>query len=1480
MTNRQGLIASRDRLNLTAEDKIENQQGHIIAETALSVNSDMLNNTEQGEITTAGQMSITVSNIDNQGGSLRAEQDLILRAADIQNQRVADNGSFIQAGQTLTIDTRQLNNSDTKAAASQTAPMQGMAASHIRLTAQALDNQRGGVYADNSVTLTLAQKLDNQEGELIALKTLSLAGDTLQIINRQGVIESGEQLSIQAKRLSGDGKIESHGTLSIGLQDDFVSTTDMKAKTNFVFSTAGHLINQAQLFSEGTLQLNANDLVNTETGIIHGADTKISLNNRLNNKGLINSDNENGGAKTVIKGNIIENIGSGRIYGDYVALQAEKILNMDDLIQGEIKSGTIASREKLILAAKDIINETRHYTEDKKNGATLYSDGEMIFGRTLNQADEAEGVAEHLWNRSGIIEAVKKINLNVRETINSNEHFSTQILEYPEEGDRNSIEYIILNPVNQDLNTGHRVKIDRFVQVGLGNGVYDHGWNKNLNRKLADDELDAGYIPEANTTNCLKADNSLCYYKPTTLYVENDAIWERFDVSAPKESAPDLSHLPIVREEPKKPWIWFSSNGSRRFEEYLKDLQAYKLEVEAYNEALNPYKEWVEKKADSFAQLNTKIQQHNSQYNTNLSERWSIKVNEKKVFKTTVKTSLPGQILAGGDILLGSNSLINDKSTIISGGEIVSSSAAELIQNKTAWGETRAEYHGIKHWYDAWSDGGPFGSKWRWHGDQEGPVLRIEKLPLDLKMYSVIEHAVPQRVAAVETVNLPNSDDSLPSIKLASGVSLDLSSETQTNLQPTTLSAPSRVAGIRELGELQPIEVRSMQVDTRLPAQSLYKINPDAESHYLIETDPDFTQYRKWLSSDYMFDQLRYEPNSMHKRLGDGYYEQRLVLEQINRLTGRQFTGEYTDFDSQYRALMEAGVSTARRFNLRPGIRLTNAQVAQLTTDIVWLESESIILSDGSKADVLVPKVYVVTKPDDLKGSGSLLSADKLNLNTRHLINDGVLAGRQLIKLSGGSLNNAGQISGDIFIADITGNMENLGGAIEANQALLLNVGGDITLANTTSASEVDLTGYQRTETQLSRKGLLYVKGEHGMLQMSATNIAANGVDIINQGRGLTRISAKNDLSLGVTNIDISEKMGVGDHYRNTSEEHVIVSRIQGGGDVKLDAKNIYSEGAEIEAGQKLIALAENNIVLNAVANSSNYEEFHHNKHSSALSKSSETMFDSLNQIQQKGSHLSGESILLKAGNDIQLTGGSIVAERDADMMAQNNIDILAATNQYQEVHRRETKKSGLMSSGGIGVTFGSKSESHHYDEKGITQSDARATIGSLGGNVTIAAGNHANVLATDLIAQADKSINIQGKTLKVEAGKDIIDSAERHEFKQSGLTVALSTPVTDAAFAMQKNLKRSAAVKDSRLSALYKVKAATEAAMAAQSAAATADTLGSMANGAMQEGAVSHPQVKVSVSVGASQSTQTGNSTQVTHSGSEFNAGNINLTA
>lgn len=51
-----------------------------------------------------------------------------------------------------------------------------------------------------------------------------------------------------------------------------------------------------------------------------------------------------------------------------------------------------------------------------------------------------------------------------------------------------------------------------------------------------------------------------------------------------------------------------------------------------------------------------------------------------------------------------------------------------------------------------------------------------------------------------------------------------------------------------------------------------------------MEQIQEFTDRGRWLSGDYMFKALRHDHENVHKRLGDGYYEQRLIRE-LNQST-------------------------------------------------------------------------------------------------------------------------------------------------------------------------------------------------------------------------------------------------------------------------------------------------------------------------------------------------------------------------------------------------------------------------------------------------------------------------------------------------------------------------------------------------------------------------------------------------------------------
>ena len=264
---------------------------------------------------------------------------------------------------------------------------------------------------------------------------------------------------------------------------------------------------------------------------------------------------------------------------------------------------------------------------------------------------------------------------------------------------------------------------------------------------------------------------------------------------------------------------------------------------------------------------------------------------------------------------------------------------------------------------------------------------------------------------------------------------------------PTQLGNPADVTGLvaPSIHGAQ----RNQQSTVVLPNSSLYTTQPN-HPDYLVETDPAFTNYRQWLGGDYLL--AAFDPTNKHKRLGDGYYEQKLVNEQIARLTGYRRLDGYNNDEAQLKALMDAGITFARSQQLVPGVALSATQVAQLTSDIVWLENQTVTLKDGSQQTVLVPKVYVVARKGDLNSTGSLISANVLQLSVNDLRNGGTIAGRKVVDLRAQNIEHSGQIRGEKVWADAQNQINLQGGDITAGKLLSLSA-DQINVSSTTATS-------------------------------------------------------------------------------------------------------------------------------------------------------------------------------------------------------------------------------------------------------------------------------------------------------------------------------------------------------------------------------------------------------------------------------------------
>lgn len=343
-----------------------------------------------------------------------------------------------------------------------------------------------------------------------------------------------------------------------------------------------------------------------------------------------------------------------------------------------------------------------------------------------------------------------------------------------------------------------------------------------------------------------------------------------------------------------------------------------------------------------------------------------------------------------------------------------------------------------------------------------------------------------------------------------------------------TATASTPVPAITKTGSSadSPLVVRTTTPDTGIPTASLFRTLPGPASHYLVETDPAFASYRNWLSSDYLLNALSYDPATVTKRLGDGFYEQRLIREQVAQLTGYRYLEGSKDDQDQYTALMNAGATFAKAYQLTPGIALSAAQMAQLTSDIVWLVEQTVTLADGSTQKVLVPQVYVRVRPGDIDGSGALLSADTLIIKNDpgqgDVINSGTIAGRTMVSITADNVQNLnGRITGGSVGIKARNDLNSIGGTIDAKNAVSLKAGRDITIASTTQTA----VGAKSSSTQLDRVAGVYVTNPGGTLVASAGHdVNLVGAILSNAGAGgMTSIKAVNDINLGTVNRSSSQ---------------------------------------------------------------------------------------------------------------------------------------------------------------------------------------------------------------------------------------------------------------------------------------------------------------------------------------------------------------------
>lgn len=1549
ITNSNGAMLSAAKALTVNADALNNDKALIVANQAMAINAGSttnsgsigsvndavtiaggsLTNTASGSIQAAKAITIAQGNVANQGQIASNDALNVTSSGAIDNhsgilagnnvaltaQTLNNNAGFISqsaADGSLTITTQGLLNNQYTKSSDATKPLGMLANGTAVIHAGDVNSYNGRINADTLNLSSTGSSVNNQAGEIAAKQALTVNAGNANLTNQTGQL-MGHTTSVTAAVVdnSDHGLVLANQDLTVNAGT--ISNSDTKQGPDTILSqgliaggdatlTAAVIDNsKGQVVAGNAATLNVSQTLNNANGRIESNRVQVNGNaNVYNRAGSINGYTQ----ADVTAKSLVNTEGQLRAPTLNVALtdsfthEVTDKLEADDLsltTQGEfINQGKLAAAKRLAVTAQNIdnqkdaslesgdltelnatnniqnrglINGTKTYlaagnTLNNLSYGRIYGDHVAIKADTLNNTPEGDGTP------APVIAARQQLDIGVKQ-LNNNPN--------PDRA----------NKFNSDFNGQAQI---------ISNGDLNIGGDLDANYMAtgkADSVINRGAIIESDGHMTITA---------SVLRNEN-ADWQ-------------VSRTETARENKI---VEYAANTSSQ--KYTKD------EVD-----------WDDDGEDMYVKATgQKIGEDYNEFHF-----------DKVMLKDIVVASDPARLVAGKNLIIHGDDLTNQKSQINAGAGY--QQLGDMVQNDMTSNlgyEVKRVENGKYYW--RWIDAcGLFGSKHCKELDYKGtyqpadevissfnlPILnaQINTNPIALTGEPKVQvDALNQAVAALNTLKQStqsasnqtgSTNNDTASKQDALKLLADFAKANPDNLTPDQQKQLSDILAAQKDGkgvsqaQLNGLidslngsiksqyteEVRATGNGPTLPNSSLYNIDPNNPNGYLVETDPAFANYKKWLSSDYMMQRLGLDPSNMHKRLGDGYYEQGLIRDQVMTLTGRRFLGDYTTDDAMYQALMDNGVATAKAINLRPGIALTAEQMAQLTTDIVWLVEQTITLKDGSKQTVLVPKVYVRSKVGDLKGDSSLIAARNMDMQlTGDLTNQGNIVAHNGLRIQANNLNNqnGGVIQGNFVQVNTKNDLNNLGATLKANNAMSLDVGGKLNNSSTTYHTESKAGQSNAWRTGIDQIGQIYVgDGLKGKTDDNGRPLTTLSIDVggnatfnagqlINQG-GTTRLIAQGDVALNAVNTGFqTNAIGDSNNYYKVGQTQDIGSVVASQGSTYIQSKGGSITGTAVtihsEDGSSYLD-ANKDITLKEGRATSNLETAIKTTEKSLLSRKTTQDRNSATSDEAISGNLTGDRVVINAGNDIQLTATNAISQSGTTLNAGNNLTLDAAENRYSQSSSHNQKKSGLFGNGGASFTLGTQKTAN--DNRTDSTTHTGSVVGTYNGNTVLTAGDHYQQTGSKVFAQNQTTDNpkdlnygttvINAKSANVTNTTATTESHNSQSQKTSGLTVGVSNSLIDQAQGINSLAKAGQTANSDQMKVMAGVAGFNKLRTLGKGAQAAADSL--QKNGLSEAGLKGVGNTRIQATIGSQSSKSNQDSLSGNNEASSIDTNNLVL--
>lgn len=1105
LQNGRGTIESQQQLALRIAAELDNRWGAVRSNGDQQIIADRVDNA-QGQFTSHRRISLAAAQLDNAEGRIISDGNGSYRLKTLNNQQ-----GRVHSGDSLTLNVSRVHNQagsiqSTRGLSVNATELDNSGRGMINSGAQCgidaarLNNRDGGLLLGTGPAVLSVSDLDNRAGRLQSAASLDLQGLSI-LDNRHGVILSNGALTLNSDVAAIDN------TLTLLNQDGLIQSGDtLNLNANSLNNYGGTVLSQQAM----TLALQHDYSQRAGDHLSSNQQLLLSVAGTLNNLtdwllpcaltvNCLHFTNQGALAAKVLHLTTGRLFNPGRLEADSMTLEVDTLDNPQTVIGNDIKvNGRIIDNrgsEALIAATRQIDLHARERLTHR-DSAHIYSADRL----RLSSDDLIE-------NRASTIQAEGDITLAARR------------LDCLREG------LVIHRDAEKRDYKWHRY---HYYWRDYGSRV-----NQDKNTMLPTTQLmtfrneQAAQNNRYGTLMAIDAAGKRALVRVKNKRRRMTELWVNYQALAPDEQGGYAM-------------TFYETRGFRQ----------RSVPTPYHNTVWRQFKRWRTELWDRSQHVDIASAPFITDYN-NFRERTTTGTVTRDAL---IAEGTGAHTLAGGNIVLRiTDNLFNDASTILANGHLHSQGKGAVNNQGYSVNQRRQEYivdHYDKdtvHWHPTF------------HRDETTALRSIDGIISGNGNVSIIGSSITNT-----TVNQAQ----ISSVEAALRAVDEERAEWQRNPLAFNVQGVDRPQGDTVFcldRPLLPAELAltAMQhlsrVSIAIPNNGLFRQQLAFNAPYLVETDPRFTHYSKFISSDYQLAQVGYDPARVHKRLGDGFYEQRLVREQLLKLTGRPSPGG-EDMMALYQQLMISGAAVAQDFHLVPGVALTAEHIARLRQDIVWLVSETVETNNGPQ-QVWLPKVYLAPGTLRLAGEGAVIAGGKLQLSGESISNAGNLLAQQALTLDAGEFEHlGGQIKADIVDVQadrltLSTNLQNALRQATLSAGDLRLGGGDIHL----QGAKLDATRY----LGLSARNTLAMK--------AATSAHTAGVEIMagdlgnrtghlmpSAGKRLVQVQGDCQQALG-SQINAGADLNVlagGDIFLQGSQASTAGRlNMQAGGDVKLLAQ-------------------------------------------------------------------------------------------------------------------------------------------------------------------------------------------------------------------------------------------------------------------------------------------------------------------------------------